>query len=76
MKIWEAIQMLEQMDQTKECTINFAEAKAKAPYFDFQKHQYVDPNTRDRWVDQYVPNRNVVTCIDNDVGYNSPNHSR
>lgn len=23
MKIWEAIQMLEQMDQTKECTVTF-----------------------------------------------------
>ena len=27
MKIWEAIQMLEQMDNTKECTVTFGTAK-------------------------------------------------
>ena len=31
MKIWEAIQMLEQMDKTKECTVTFGEAKVAKP---------------------------------------------
>lgn len=55
MKIWEAVQMLQEMDQTKECTINFSEAKSKAPYFDFQKHPYVTTDVRGRWLEQYVP---------------------
>ena len=62
MKIWEAVQMLQQMDQTKECTINFNDAKETAPYFSFQKHPYVSPTTRDTWVDQYVPGYNTITC--------------
>lgn len=62
MKIWEAIQMLQQMDQTKECTINFSEAKAKAPYFDFQKHPYVHTDARGQWLEQYIPGSNHVTC--------------
>lgn len=33
MKIWEALQMLEQMDQTKECTVTFgAEKQTKVPH--------------------------------------------
>ena len=33
MKIWEAIQMLEQMDQTKECTVTFgADKQTKVPH--------------------------------------------
>lgn len=32
MKIWEAIQMLEQMDHTKECTVTFGtEKQTKVP---------------------------------------------
>ena len=32
MKVWEAIQMLEQMDKTKECTVTFGEAKQSKPF--------------------------------------------
>lgn len=32
MKIWEAIAMLEQMDQNKECTVTFGQPKASGPY--------------------------------------------
>ena len=32
MKVWEAIQMLEQMDKTKECTVTFGEAKQAKPF--------------------------------------------
>ena len=60
MKIWEAVQMLQQMDQTKECTINFSEAKATSPYFDFQKHPHV--NAQGKWLEQYIPGSNKVTC--------------
>jgi len=62
MKIWEAIQMLQQMDQTKECNINFNDAKDKAPYFDFQKHPYVNTDARGQWLEQYVPGSNKLTC--------------
>ena len=60
MKIWEAIQMLKQMDQTRECTINFSEAKETAPYFSFQKHPHV--NAQGQWLEQYIPGSNKVTC--------------
>ena len=32
MKVWEAIQMLEQMDKTKECTLTFGEVKLTKPF--------------------------------------------
>lgn len=60
MRVWEAIQMLQQMDQTKECTINFSEAKETAPYFDFQKHPNV--NAQGQWLEQYIPGSNKLTC--------------
>lgn len=42
MKVWEAIQMLEQMDKTKECTVTFGEAKvAKLPTYPSGARDYV-----------------------------------
>lgn len=60
MKVWEAVLMLKQMDQTKECTINFSEAKETAPYFSFQKHPYVQ--AQGQWLEQYIPGSSKITC--------------
>jgi hypothetical protein len=59
MKIWEAIQMLEQMDQNKEVTVTFGQA-SKKPFNGFPKYDTVRP--------QYVPDTGVwptqptITC--------------
>lgn len=42
MKIWEAIQMLEQMDHTKECTVTFGtEKQTKVPHMPYPQRDYV-----------------------------------
>jgi len=45
MKIHEAIAMLEQMDQNKECTVTFGQPKSIFPYpgTPFQNHRYYPP---------------------------------
>lgn len=60
MKIWEAIQMLQQMDQTKECTVSFDGAKVAIPFDSYQKHPHVIG--REQWVNQINVGKSDINC--------------
>lgn len=59
MKIWEAIQMMEEMDQNKEVTVTFGQA-TKKPFNGFPKYDA----TRPQWVPNTAawPMEPVITC--------------
>ena len=59
MKVWEAIQMLEAMDQTKEVTITFGKP-AKTVEQNYNRDYVIN---KDQWVDRTWPARvNEITC--------------
>ena len=61
MKIWEAIQMLQQMDQTKDCTVTFGTDKQSKPLEPYPGRQWVD--ARGQWdVQRDTWPKNTVTC--------------
>lgn len=63
MKIWEAIQMLQEMDQNKEVTVTFGTKNTRNPFDGFPKYDTVHP--------RFVPDTGtwpmqpVVTCKNN-----------
>ena len=58
MKVWEAIQMLEAMDQNKEVTVTFGkQTKVMEPQYN---RDYVIG--KDQWVDRTWPSKMTVTC--------------
>lgn len=61
MKIWEAIQMLEQMDQTKEVTVTFGTKSDTKP---FPSHPFFkEAPQQPYWVkDNTTSDKYVVTC--------------
>ena len=59
MKVWEAIQMLEAMDQTKEVTITFGKS-AKTVEQNYNRDYVIG---KEQWVDRTWPARvNEITC--------------
>lgn len=60
MKVWEAIQMLEQMDQTKECTVTFGTAKVVTPFDSYTKHPHVIG--REQWVKEVHVGKSNINC--------------
>ena len=61
MKIYEAIAMLEQMDQTKECTVTFGQPKSLLGLPQLPLHQqYFQP----LWVNQMpAVSDTTITCL-------------
>ena len=58
MKVWEAIQMLEAMDQNKEVTVTFGK-----PAKNVEQHYNRDYIiNKDQWVDRTWPSKNTITC--------------
>ena len=60
MKVWEAIQMLQEMDQTKECTVTFGAAKVATPFDNYTKHPHVIG--REQWVNEITVGKSNITC--------------
>ena len=59
MKVWEAIQMLEAMDQTKEVTITFGKP-AKTVEQNYNRDYVIN---KEQWVNRDWPARvNEITC--------------
>jgi len=62
MKVWEAIQMLEQMDKTKECTVTFGTAKvAKPVMFPQGARDYVIG--KDQWPTSWNPDSHKDSLV-------------
>lgn len=59
MKIWEAIQMLEQMDQTKEVTVTFGNKSETKP---FPSHPFFKEAPQQPYWVKTTPNDYTVTC--------------
>lgn len=60
MKVWEAIQMLQEMDQTKECTVTFGAAKVATPFDSYTKHPHVIG--REQWVNEINVGKPYINC--------------